>query len=131
MSGMPAEDRWSTWELPPKRLSPRDPQDPGAWRGYELREGVESFLQSHPELRCFIREAGERLRGVFGEETELALKRFVDPESPVESAMLFLLVKTPLDAQAAQALLDRFDETWWLDNAGRADHLLQVSIEFV
>lgn len=131
MNAMLAVARWSTWELSAKRLTRHERVGSRRPYGYELREGAEDFLQAHPELRSFLNEAEEKLREVFGAESELAIEKFEDPESPSSEARLFLLVRTSLDAAAAQALLDQFDEQWWLDNAPRADHLIQVSLEFV
>jgi hypothetical protein len=105
--------------------------DATQWAGYEQREGVERFLAEHPALRPLVREAGDKLREYFGEATELAVERFVDPESSSAPVELFLRVKTPLDVEEARERLGRFEEEWWLDNLQRGDYLLNVALEFV
>ncbi len=101
-----------------------------AQKGYELREGAEAFLQEHPDVRALMLEAGAKLREYFGAETEFAVEVFRDPEIPMARAELYLLVKVQT-GDSARETMNRFDDDWWLDNMGRADYLLHVSMEFV
>lgn len=131
MSEAAVEHRWTTLELPPRCLTRRDRAAALRRRGLEVREGVEEVLERHTELRAFVREVAAQLREMFGEGLALALERFHDPGAPEEEDRLFLFVKTDIDPEAAQAMLMRFDEAWWLANSHRGEHLLQVSVEFV
>ncbi len=100
-----------------------------AQKGYELREGAEAFLQEHPDVRALMLEAGAKLREYFGAETEFAVEVFRDPESFEAPNMLFLGVKTSLEVEEAHAILERFNDAWWYDNANKAK-LLNVSLEY-
>lgn len=125
------EHRWRALELPPRCLTRRNRTAALRARRLEVREGVEEILERHPELRAFVREVAAKLREMFGERFELALERFHDPGALGEEDRLFLFVRTDLDPEAAQAMLMRFDESWWLANSHRGGHLLQVSVEFL
>ena len=89
------------------------------------------MLQENSQLRAFLDETCMQLRRFFGPESEFAVQRFEDPESSESLPTLFLLVKTKLEAEAASALLNRFDEEWWLDNASCGGGKIEVSLEFV
>ncbi|MBI4704639.1 MAG: hypothetical protein HY744_26340 [Deltaproteobacteria bacterium] len=97
---------------------------------YEVRPGAEDILAREPSLALFLPEVCAKVREVFGGDADLALERFDDPEAPQSEPMLFVLVKTRLDGRTAATALERFHEEWWLDNMGRAQGKLEVSVEF-
>jgi hypothetical protein len=126
-----AATRVSTWDFSAKRRARPRAVKVAARAGYELREGAEPMLKDAPWLVPFIDETCAELRKIFGSESEFALERFDDPESFESPPKLFLLVKTRHPAEVVVALMHRFDEEWWLDNAERGREKLQVSVEFI
>jgi hypothetical protein len=109
-----------------------DPSDPCAVLPFvRVEAGAAPILRDGPDLRAFLEETCAAIRKVFAGTSEFVVRRFEDPESPESTPSLMLLVRTALDADAASRLLERFDVTWWLDNAPRGDGRLEVSIEFV
>jgi hypothetical protein len=88
------------------------------------------ILRDAPDLHAFLDETCAEIRKVFGSAGDLAISSFEDPEAPERNPTLFVLVRTTLDTKTAGDLLDRFDETWWLDNAMRAEGKIEVSLEF-
>jgi hypothetical protein len=88
------------------------------------------FLRSRPVLAPIVREACWQARRVFGSDTTLGLEVYADPEVPGARESLFLLVHTTLEAPEARALLDRFDEEWWIDALPAAQGLLGITLVF-
>jgi hypothetical protein len=97
--------------------------------GMHFRDQAIDLLRRWPELLPILEEASKKLREFFGQEPALILKSFVAPDSPSEEPTLFLLIGTRLSAEDAGAIMDRFEEAWWFDNAHRTEHL-HINLEF-
>jgi hypothetical protein len=93
------------------------------------RAGARDLLLRWPELREVIPDAFEMLKDSFGASAQIVLDRFDDPEAEEEASILYLVVRTELEAHAAREAMDRLDE-WWLMNEERANGHLQISLEF-
>lgn len=114
-----------------RRPPPQSDPESGRRRSFEMREDAEPFLAEHPAVVPVLYEVGDKLREIFGAATTLVVERFVDPESSAVPDELFVRVKTTLTVEEARALLERFEEEWWLDNMQRANCLINVALEFV
>jgi hypothetical protein len=89
---------------------------------------VRRFIADRPELVSLIVEALSVIRDYFPESTAV-LDLLADRESDrVGVEMSLQTSKTP---NVALAMLERFDEDWWLANMTRAHSLLTVSLEYV
>ena len=91
---------------------------------------VRRLLESTSGLGVLIEEARQEASAVFGEQAAFHLEGFVDPESPVPSPRVYLVISTPLSVEEAIRLMDEFDECWWLENSHRADGRLSVALEY-
>ena len=99
-------------------------------RGFTVRDGADALLAAEPRLAYLLLEVCVELRKVFGRDAEIAVEPSEDPEGVDVTPMLFALVRTHMDGRAAAETLDRFNDGWWLDNMGRANGKLEVSVEF-
>ena len=101
-------------------------------REYEIRNPSEvaKFLRENLFLFDLLKEIPQRLKKFFGENAELAVELFSEPEMP-SSKEIFVLVITNDEAEKARSKMDKFDEKWWLENLGKANCKLNVSLEYV
>jgi len=95
------------------------------------RRGARDLLLRWPELREVIPEAYERVTEAFGSSAQIVLDRYDDPEAEEENPILYLVVRTELEADGARQAMNRFDEDWWLANETGAEGHLYVSVEFL
>jgi hypothetical protein len=89
---------------------------------------IERVIAEAGYLMPLLREAQPRLIALFGAEATLRLG--VDVGEPTTPAALVLEVQTHRPAVEARALLERFDETWWLDALPGAQGRLLVALGF-
>jgi hypothetical protein len=119
-------------DVPPraKPLRGWPPSTPRLPESLHYRQGTRELLLRWPELREVVPEAFRKLTDSFGASAQIVLDRFDDPEAEEEGPILYLVVRTDLEADAAREALDRLDE-WWLMNEERANGRLQISLEFL
>jgi hypothetical protein len=86
---------------------------------------VEHFLRKHPQLSELLFSAFPRIKSLWGADANLELSMVDDPEGgfPV------LIVHVSSSSPNAYAVLDRFDDEWWLDNIRSAEGLLNFSVQ--
>lgn len=99
---------------------------------YQFQEysAVAAFVQANPFLQELLEEGREKIREHFGDETQVALEVFVDPEDQREKELL-ASVQTRLSPEDAWARLGRLDQAWWLEACSRARGLLSIHIEYI
>ena len=129
-SAIPVQPLDERWDVEPKSsLRRRERTDPLRAYACRMDAEAEAVLRKNPWLEPLLYEACGRLREIFGDEPLLDLERFDDPESPESAPTLFLVVRTQRAPHEADKMLDRFDETWWLDNLDRARGKLEFTIK--
>lgn len=83
----------------------------------EDSQSVEDRLESHPALADLLLEAAPLLKEYFGADAQIALRVRID-ESGAQTLQSIVRWKGSL--RDATAALERFDESWWLENCHRA-----------
>lgn len=86
---------------------------------------VREFLGLHPQVRKLLFAAYSRVKQTWGVESRADLQLFRDPEDESVSLVVYV-ISTRADAYP---LLDRFDEEWWLSQAGKSDGLLAFAVQ--
>lgn len=101
-------------------------------REYEIRNPSEvaAFLSRNKSLIDLLEEIPEHLREQFGEDQNLVLRFFLDPEDPTAHC-LHIRVPTRLETQNARELLGKFEEDWWNVNEINSDFKIFVNLEFI
>ena len=94
-------------------------------------ENVERVVEESPQLVPLLVEAHERARAIFGTEVPLILDVVTNPDSICGDSELFLFIQTALEPSRARELLERLDETWWLDALPAAENRLSIALEYV
>ncbi len=80
----------------------------------EHKSAIAVFLNEHPNLDNALIETHAQIKRIFGEHiVEIYLSLNKDAEEDYTG--LSITIKTSLKTEASLALLDRFDEVWWLD----------------
>ena len=91
---------------------------------------VDAFLTRYPFVVLLLKESIAPLRKIFGDQTMLSVTVETDPE--VEDwEYLVIAFRTTLPADQAQAQLDTFGASWWLDALPRAQGKVLFTLEFV
>ena len=93
----------------------------------EGEEAVAQILKEHSFLIPLLRKAREKLDGYFP-NSEVSLEVITDPEAKSDYQLL-ATVSTDLPAEDAYRKLKEFDRDWWLDELGRSQGLLCISID--
>ena len=93
-------------------------------------EPVERFLAEHPSVTQVLIEARAPLQDAFGKDVQVSVTA-TSNSGVAEGEFLVSSIQTSLSAVQAHACLDTFDETWWLDNAPRAQGQLIFTVAFV
>lgn len=101
-------------------------------REYEIRNPspVAEFLSENLFLLDLLKEIPAHLREQFGEEQNLILRFFLDPEDPTAHC-LHVRVPTKLETGNARELLEKFDEHWWNENEKNSNFKIFVNLDFV
>lgn len=89
---------------------------------------VQLLTPEYSALVQLLSEVNRRLPEYFEPGAFLTTERLYDPDST--SAPLFVVVHTRMEPAAALAALERFDQEWWLDQAGMTAGLIEVSIAY-
>ena len=92
-------------------------------------EPVERFLAEHPSVTQVLLEAKKPLQDAFGKDVQVSVAVTSNPEVAA-GEFLVSSIQTSLSARRAHARLDKFDETWWLDNAPRVQGQLIFTVAF-
>jgi hypothetical protein len=91
---------------------------------------VRSYLGANPSLVPLLVEARRTVPRFFPGETRVRLQVLADRDDE-DHTDLFAIIQTALPEDDALRCLDRFDEEWWLDAAGRAGGRLTIDVESV
>jgi len=98
-------------------------------REYEIREPskVAEFLSENLFLLDLLREIPAQIREVFGDEQNLRLDFFLDPE---DANYHRLAVGVPAKTEESSSLLQKFDEDWWFANERKSRSKILIDLEF-
>lgn len=91
------------------------------------KAAVIQFIDEHSFLIPLLMEAREKI-AVYFQNSEVSLEVTSDPEAESDYQLL-ASVSTSLTAEDAYRRLKEFDRGWWLDELGRSQGLLCVSID--
>jgi hypothetical protein len=83
-------------------------------------------MRENPDLAPLVSEAGDQLAR-FIPDARLKIEPLPDPDYG-DGEQLFLGVHTMLPGDEALEALRRFDQEWWVLNAGRAQGLLYIDL---
>ncbi len=101
-------------------------------QSYALRnpEEVAAFVWHHPEVIDPLLTAADIVPRYFGPDVPLVLVVEWAQEGDGRPELV-ALIQTDLDADAALAALDRFDQDWWLDILHQTGSKLLFGLEYV
>ncbi|MEK7275276.1 MAG: hypothetical protein AAB296_04935 [Candidatus Desantisbacteria bacterium] len=89
---------------------------------------VISFLKNYPFLLPILVEAPIEIYRIFPrDDINLELELHHDPEEDYDE--LFVVIKSPYSPQKARELMDKLDETWFLEIMDRAKNKLCITEE--
>jgi len=91
------------------------------------KTAVIQFLDEYSFLIPLLLEAREKIDAYFP-NPEISLEVITDPEAEGDYQLL-ASVSTNLTAEDAYRRLKEFDRAWWLDELGRSQGLLCVSVK--
>jgi hypothetical protein len=91
---------------------------------------VGEFVSENLYLLDLLEEIPLKLKKFFGENQELSLEFFLDPED-VNWHRLQVKIQTELSVNEAMAKLNNFDEEWWIDNEERSNSKVTIRLEYV
>jgi len=99
-------------------------------REYEIRNPskVAEFLSDNLFLLDLLKEIPVQIRKIFGDEQNLKLEFFLDPEDP-NYHRLTIGIPTETKAEKSSSLLKKFDETWWFDNERKSRSKILIDLE--
>ncbi len=92
-------------------------------------ETVVAFVRAHPAVVTPLLDAVPVVPRYFGPGRPVVLEVERDRDVP-DHTMLFALIQTDQDVDAALASLDRFGEEWWLDALPQAGAKLVFGLEY-
>lgn len=95
---------------------------------FRRREEVLNFLGLNPFLMPVLVEAQAELKTYFP-NAELYLEMFTDRET-IEGDHLIIFIATDLRGTEALKILDRFDDTWWINNIDRVGGKISINLEY-
>ena len=94
------------------------------------KSAVSSFLNENPTLINALIETHEQIRRIFDKNIAgISLLLNEDPEEDFTG--LSIVVKTPLKSELSLALLDKFDDEWWLDLEAEIRNTVTVIVRSV
>lgn len=94
-----------------------------------IRE-VKEYLVKSPFILNLLLEAHEEINLIFGLKTKMRIEVSESPDSDTLNK-LFLYIIVDMDVDRATELLSRLDDKWWLLNAHRANHKMNLDLEFL
>ena len=95
-------------------------------------DAVNDWLSKHPGAAALVAEAGAVLARIFDAHLlRLELELVQDMDASGRDPELAVGIVTSLGAAEALALLERFDDEWWLDRASAAGGTLYFILRFV
>lgn len=99
-------------------------------REYEIRNPskVAEFLGANLFLLDLLKEIPAQIREVFGDEQNLRLEFFLDPED-ANYHRLFIGIPTKTKIKKSSSLLQKFDENWWFENERKSRSKILIDLE--
>ena len=99
-------------------------------REYEIRNPakVAEFLSENLFLLDLLKEIPAQIRDYFGDEQNLKLEFFFDPEDP-NYHRLSIGIPTKTKAKKSSSLLQKFDENWWFANERKSRSKILIDLE--
>ncbi len=88
---------------------------------------IKSFLFTHDNLIPILFEAYAKIKQIFGDVVELYLELHQDPEEDWEE--LFIVIKSPYEAERARELIDKLADEWFLDIIDKTGNKLCITEE--
>lgn len=100
-------------------------------REYEIRNPskVAEFLSENLFLLDLLKEIPEHIRNYFGDEQNLKLEFFFDPED-ADYHRLSIGIPTRTKLEKSLLLLKEFDENWWFANERKSRSKILIDLEF-
>jgi hypothetical protein len=89
---------------------------------------VINFLNEHRTIPQILLASVQPLKTMFGHDKVLALRTSSDD---VGSQTLYAVVRWPGPSSEVRSALDRFDQEWWLKEAGQAAGRLVFTYELI
>ena len=97
---------------------------------YKMTDTAREFISENEMLPLFLMDSKKEIYKNFGDILDtLSLETINDPES--KETTLFLAINTKSDIDLALSKLDKFTDSWWLDNMDRAKDKVCVDVMFV
>jgi hypothetical protein len=90
---------------------------------------IRTFIRDHPVLADLLIEAYDQLAQIFGPVPQIMLS--IDGDPSRENSELFGSILTPLDVSEGLNGLDKFDQSWFLDQIGRTEGKLNFNVTFL
>lgn len=94
---------------------------------FQQTKEIKTYLWNNRFLLDILFEAYEQIINVFGKSIELHLDMHRDYEEDFEE--LFIVVKSAFPVSVARELMDKLDETWFLDTLGKTQGKLCITEE--
>ena len=94
---------------------------------FDNKVEVENFLKQHPYLLLLLQEGKERIFSTFGKKVKLYLEIHHDPEEGWEE--LFVVIRSPYNAEEAIRLENKLAEEWFLDRMKETRGKLNITGE--
>lgn len=91
----------------------------------DRKSTVQELVQRTAELPSLLRDLHGQVQKVFG-----GARIILRPDSSVDDSELVAFIATDLPVAKAHELLERLDESWWIDALPRAQGLLSIDLEF-
>ena len=90
---------------------------------------LEAYLEQYPFLIPLLHEAYSKIRQYFPDaDLYLEIFRFYDTDR--HEIQLFVNVSPTCEPEESVQVLDRFGMDWWLDNRGRAQGKMEITVEY-
>ena len=94
---------------------------------FQQTKEIETYLWNNRFLLDILFEAYEQIINVFGKGITLHLDMHRDYEEDFEE--LFVVIKSAFTVSVARELMDKLDETWFLDTLGKTQGKLCITEE--
>ena len=90
---------------------------------------VAEFIGENLFLLELLEQIPEQIRKIFGDEQDLKLEFFFDPEDQ-NYHRLSIGVPTKSELKKSSSLLQEFDENWWFKNERKSLSKILIDLEF-